>query len=161
LAESGLVRKSKIGRRTAEVFLYRFCTALWNFNNCKQKRNALEKRNGNCYVFADSCWAIGLVCYWLTVSFPRYFSQPANRNICPLVCIWVIWAFPSGFTIPIENCPELSSNLWAFPAAFLYPFSSAQWLSNSLYKHFPVVFGENWAISCPFSLKQRVYKCML
>jgi hypothetical protein len=36
----------------------KFSTVPLTFNKFKQKRNALEKRDVNCHVFANSCWAI-------------------------------------------------------------------------------------------------------
>jgi hypothetical protein len=55
--KSGMVGKSKNSRRTAEVFL-QFSTAPSTFNRYKQKCGTLEKKDRNCFVFADSRWAI-------------------------------------------------------------------------------------------------------
>jgi hypothetical protein len=50
------LERAKIGKEPLSIT--NFFTALSTFNKCEQKRCPSEKRDGNCYVFANSHWEI-------------------------------------------------------------------------------------------------------
>jgi hypothetical protein len=104
------LERAKIGEETLSVF--KIFTASATFNKCKQKRSSSEEINGNCYVFANSRWAI-LPALLLANSRYLGISQRLSNTFYEL---------PRGFPIAFGH----------FPAAFLYPNSSTQRLSNSL-----------------------------
>jgi hypothetical protein len=50
------LERAKIGEELL-TFL-KFSTASSTLNKCKQKRSSSEEIHGNCYIFADSRWAM-------------------------------------------------------------------------------------------------------
>jgi hypothetical protein len=102
--------RGKIGEDPLSVL--KFSTASLTFNKYKQKRSSSEEINGNCYIFANSRWAI-LPALLLGNSQYLGISQRLSKTLEEL---------PRGFPIAFGHSP----------AAFLYPNSSTQRLSNSL-----------------------------
>jgi hypothetical protein len=71
----------------------------------KQECIASDKMDRNCQVFANSRWAIMLVSFLLTTSFPGFFFLPSQHEHSQWLSV-LFGHFSSGFLNSLKEFPK-------------------------------------------------------